>query len=338
MNVLILGGTRFVGWHIATRLLAAGVSVTLCHRGATHPKGLSRAERLLIDRDAGDAGPRLSEYATQRRWDAVVDCSARTPKHVTDAASCLVSHVGRYILLSTASVYARRADTLLTEDSPLKIPAQSDHAQRDSSAQLKRACESALCEILRPSALPLVILRLAVVTGRGDPSDRVGYWLRRFNRGEDVLVPGPRERACNVIDARDVADFVFGIIGSRHEGIFNIACASGPFTFGDLLHATRTVTASDARWHWVSESFLLSRGVVPWTEIPLWTDPMSGTEALMRLSAARAVEAGLVTRPLTHTLAYVLEGLAESEPMSNWLSPERERTLLEEWLGTARAD
>ena len=35
MKVLILGGTRFVGRHVAEQLLGAGNEVTLLHRGVT---------------------------------------------------------------------------------------------------------------------------------------------------------------------------------------------------------------------------------------------------------------------------------------------------------------
>jgi len=36
MRLLILGGTRFVGIHVARSLVAAGADVTLLHRGVTN--------------------------------------------------------------------------------------------------------------------------------------------------------------------------------------------------------------------------------------------------------------------------------------------------------------
>ena len=51
MNVLILGGTQFIGRHIVETLLAAGHNVSILNRGRSRDEFLPRVERLRGDCD-----------------------------------------------------------------------------------------------------------------------------------------------------------------------------------------------------------------------------------------------------------------------------------------------
>src|SRR4051794_39863790 len=102
MDVLLLGGTSFVGRAIVEDLLAHGHTPTLFSRGVTGPELFPGVPRLKGDRDAGD-------YASLdgRSWDAVIDVSAYVPRHVAQAAAA-IGDPGRYLFISTGSVYDRQ--------------------------------------------------------------------------------------------------------------------------------------------------------------------------------------------------------------------------------------
>ena len=68
MKLLILGGTRFLGRHIAEQALAAGHELTLLHRGRAGAGLFPQARHLLADRN-GD----LALLAGAGPWDAVID-------------------------------------------------------------------------------------------------------------------------------------------------------------------------------------------------------------------------------------------------------------------------
>lgn len=73
IRLLILGGTRFLGRHLAEQALAASHRVTLLHRG--------RASSLFPDAEhrIGDRNQDL-RLLTGGEWDAVVDTSAYFPR------------------------------------------------------------------------------------------------------------------------------------------------------------------------------------------------------------------------------------------------------------------
>jgi 2'-hydroxyisoflavone reductase len=96
LDLLILGGTGFLGPHQIEYALARGHRVTMFNRGVS-AAGMygDRVETLIGNRDAKiDAG--LAALAGSRRWDAVIDNSGYLPRHVRDSAKLLEGRVGRY--------------------------------------------------------------------------------------------------------------------------------------------------------------------------------------------------------------------------------------------------
>src|SRR5271154_6914778 len=99
MRVLIIGGTAFAGRHIVQSLLERGHDVVLFNRGQTAPQLFSQIESIQGDR-ATDI-----ERIGDRRFDAVVDTCGYVPGEVTASARFLASRAGRYLFISSASVY-----------------------------------------------------------------------------------------------------------------------------------------------------------------------------------------------------------------------------------------
>ena len=112
MKLLILGGTRFLGHHIAEQALARGDEVSLLHRGRSAPGLLPQAEHLIADRD-GDL-----QVLRGRRWDAAIDTSAYVPRQVRSVSDLLSRQVERYLLVSSISVYVDLANAGTREDAP----------------------------------------------------------------------------------------------------------------------------------------------------------------------------------------------------------------------------
>jgi len=141
MQVLVLGGTSFVGRAIVEDLLARGHTPTLFNRGLTGADLFPGVARLVGDRDSED-------YAALagHRWEAVVDVTAYQPRHVEQAVAALGSHDGRYVFISTGMVYDHdAADGAITEASPRLAPHVDDEVLDDEAyGPLKVACEDAL--------------------------------------------------------------------------------------------------------------------------------------------------------------------------------------------------
>src|SRR5436190_17751830 len=119
MDVLVLGGTSFVGRWITQDLLDRGHTPTLFTRGKTGADLFPGTTRATGDREAGDY-----ESIAGGTWDAVVDVSAYVPRHVQEAAAAVTTN--RYLFISTGSVYdPQAAGDGMTEDSP-RLPAYRD--------------------------------------------------------------------------------------------------------------------------------------------------------------------------------------------------------------------
>lgn len=330
MDILILGGTVFLGRHLVEAAQARGHRVTLFHRGQHGADLFSEAEHLLGDRDES------LEVLRGRHWDAAIDTSGYFPRQVQTTAAALAGTVGHYTFISSASVYSDPSVPGLDENAPtgtLDDPTVEE-ITGETYGPLK-----ALCEGAAEAALPgrVLIVRPGLIVGPHDPSNRFAYWPRRLATGGDVLAPGSPSDPVQIIDVRDLASWIVTAIEAGRTGVYNALGPDYALTMGALLAACQAAGDAEARIHWVGEDFLLAHEVQPWSELPLWipaTDPT--TAGFSHMSSARAQAADLTFRPLAATVQDTLAWDRATLPSPHdrprvTLTPEREATLLQEW-------
>ena len=335
MNLLILGGTIFLGRYLVEAALARGHQVTLFNRGQHSPELYPGVEKLRGDRDGGLAALR------GRRWDAVVDTSGYLPRVVRASAELLADAVGHYTFISSISVYPHFR--VMGQDESAPVGTLDDPTVEEVTGESYGPLK-ALCEQAAEQALPgrTLIVRPGLIVGPHDYSDRFTYWVRRVAQGGELLAPSHPGWRTQIIDVRDLAEWTLRMVERQQAGVYN---ATGPdyvLTFGDILDTCRMVSDSDARFTWVSEEFLVENGVTPWVELPLWI-PQSDPDMLgfSDISCAKAIAAGLVFRDLAATVRDTLGWDATradtTEPPARalqpraGLAPEREVELLRAW-------
>jgi len=333
MHILILGGTVFLGWHLVEAAQARGHTVTLFNRGQHNPDLYPDVEKLRGDRDGG------LDALRGRHWDAVIDTSGFVPRIVRQSADLLRDAVGHYTFISTLNVYPNDATNApdLTEETPLAaLPGEWNEEQaRELYGPLKAACEETVTEAMAGRALHV---RLGLLIGPFDPTNRFTYWPRRIAAGGDVLIPDARDQATRIlVDARDAATWTVRAIETGLRGPYNVFGPDYPLTLGDVFDTCQTATDSDARFVSVAGQFLLDHGAKPWGDVPLW---MSGGGFTAR--ATKAITAGLAFRPLADTVRDTRAWDATQPPdvpRPAGLTRERERALLAAWRaqqGSAR--
>lgn len=326
MKLLVIGGTRFLGRHFVEAALRAGHAVTLFNRGRTAPGLFPGVETVTGDRDGG-----LGALAG-RSWDAVFDPSGYVPRIVRASASALAGRAGFYAFVSSISAYAAPMTPGADESAPLATLADPavEEITGETYGGLKAACEREVARVFGERAL---LVRPGLIVGPHDTTDRFPYWPRRLARGGEVLGPGSPEQPVQVIDARDLAAWLLAMVERGAGGTFNATGPAEPVTLGGLLERAALALGTPSRVTWVDEAFLLARGVVPWTELPLWVPREDA--GLDEVSIARAVAAGLSFRPLAETvrdtLAWDLARPDAVRAASPALRPEREAELLREW-------
>jgi 2'-hydroxyisoflavone reductase len=298
--------------------LEQGHDVTLFNRGSTNADLYPGLERIAGDRDGGLDGLR------GREWDAVVDTSGYLPRVVAAGAELLAGAAGHYVFVSSVSVYASFAE-VVDESAALAQLSEpgSEDIGKDYGA-LKALCEQAV-ETAFPGRATLV--RAGLIVGPYDPTGRFTYWPHRIARGGDVLVPGPAWRPVQIVDVRDLGEWIVRAAEQRITGPFN---ATGPTTMGAVVDAAKRVTGSTARTVEVDDAFLAGEGVDEWMGFPLWVDTRNEEwRRFLEVDTARAVGAGLTFRPLDETVAATLEHAALVDGIG--LTPEREAELLSAW-------
>jgi 2'-hydroxyisoflavone reductase len=333
MRLLVLGGTRFVGWAVVTAAVGRGWDVTTFNRGVSGGDAAGvralRGDRTRMDDVARlvDAGP----------WDAVVDTSGFVPRETLAVCERLEPVAGRYVFMSTVSVYRGWPVEPLSEASevlycpPDSGPAYGEDVEDGPTryGYQKSGCELAVTQTF--GAGRSTVLRPGVVLGPREYVGRLPWWLRRVAVGGRVLAPGSPGRSIQPVDVRDLAAFALGAAERAIPGAYNVAAPIGGATFGGMLQACAEVTGSGAEFVWVADAQLLALGVRQWSEMPLWrTFP-----GVWQVDSGAALAAGLSCRPLAATVADTwswLQGGGESgdgERASEiGISREREQQIL----------
>ena len=282
-------------------------------------------EELRGDRD-GDL-----DALRGRRWDVVVDPSARIPRWVRTAGEILAGAVDHYTLISSGSVYSPARPTGYDESAPVHVlddETVEEITDPETYGALKVLCEQAAEEIMPGSMLSV---RAGLIVGPYDPTGRFTFWVHRVARGGDVVAPEPRSQPVQFVHARDLADWILDLAGRREAGVFNATGPAEPLTMEQLLEECIGATGSEAQLVWVDEDFLAERGVEAWSDVPLWLAPAHNPQEanFLTMDVSKAVAAGLRFRPLRETILDTLSGAQPTHAAG--LSAEREAELLEAW-------
>ena len=333
MRLLVLGGTWYAGHAVVTAALGDGWEVTTFNRGQSR-EDVPGAQAIRGDRTRPADVAALAEAG---RWDAVMDTSGYVPRNTLDVARALEPVAGRYVFMSTVSVYHDWPVEPLTEASEvLYCPpdAGPDYGEDTEDGPTQYGYQKSGCEAAAVTAFGaqrVTILRPGVVLGPREYVGRLPWWLRRVAAGGTVLAPGKPDRSIQPVDVRDLAAFALRTIVDGTHGDFNVTAPIDRETFGGFLAACRDATRSDADFVWAPDDVLLAHGVRQWSEMPLWRT----FRGVWAVDTTRAQRAGLSCRPLAQTVAETWEWLLATGAASGHqraaeigISPEREREVL----------
>lgn len=326
MNVLILGGTIFLGRHLVCTLLEHGHTVTLFNRGVHFADDFPDVEKLRGNRDGN-----LSALEG-RKWDVVIDTCGYVPRIVEMSARLLAENVKRYVFISTVSVYEDN-EGIMDESSPV---CKLDDTTNEEITPSTYGALKYLCEQAAEEAIPgrVLTVRPGLIVGANDWSGRFSYWVNRALKGGKVLIPDARDQACQFIDVRDLAEWIVLMVEKESTGVYN-ADGNPNITFGDVLKAC-FAGSKEGKYEFVpvSEEFLLENEVAPYSELPLWVPNAWGNRIF---SSERAVAEGLLYCRLSDTVEdirlWLLEQETTEKAMGKSMSMERERKLVGKWEG-----
>ncbi len=333
LDILVLGGTGFIGPHMVREALRRGHSVTLFNRGRTNNALFPDLETIK-----GDRGGDLS-VLEGRKWDAVIDNSGYVPRHVQNSAATLAPNIGQYLYISTVSVYD---SWKIANDEDSKMATIDDETIEEVTGEsygpLKALCERrAQAEI---SADKLTILRPTYICGPGDHTDRFSYWPVRVSKGGEMLLPGGPEYPLQIIDVRDLANFTIDCLDQKITDIYNTVTPVGSYSMGQMLAESQAVSSTSVDPIWVDEAFateaaensqVQNRGI-----FPIWHGVNGDDAESSGVSGEKAVAAGLHNRPVRETIRDLLQWWStlpedRTTTMKAGMSAEQEAELIAAW-------
>jgi 2'-hydroxyisoflavone reductase len=328
MQLLIIGGTAFLGRALVDAAQAHQHQLTLFNRGKTNPGLFPEITTIAGDREIA------LDALGQQDWDAVIDTCSYFPQTVEKSAQYLINKTKQYVFISTLSVYADTRQTNCDESSPVgTLPPDYDGTiTGESYGPLKALCEQEVLKYFPENGL---IIRPGLIVGPHDYSDRFSYWPYRISRGGEVLAPGRPERFVQFIDVRDLAEWTIHMVEKQANGIYNVNGQPKQTRMKDVLEACQKSSGTSAHLKWLPDSFLIDHGAEPWMELPLWlpeSEPSS--KGFFDFNISKALKEGLKFRPLNTTISDTstwLETRPSDHPWRAGLSREKEKDLLAHW-------
>ncbi len=329
MKILVIGGTLFLGRHIVETAVRNGHEVTLFNRSRSNKDLFPDLEKIIGDRDKD------LEQLKGRKWDAVIDTCGYIPRIVEKSAEELKDSIGKYVFISTISVYKDFSKPGITESSELaRLGNEADETlNNETYGPLKTHCEERVKKHFPDNQL---IIRPGLIVGPDDYSDRFTYWPVRIQKGWRIVIPENTNYPVQFIDVRDLAEFVVKCIEENRTGIFNATGPEKEMHFQELIDACVPFAAEDIDLEFIRipDPFLEEKLAEHKVYLPL-AEAKGEWAGIEQVDCSKAIGAGLSFRPLSSTVIDTLvwyQTKPEDYVMKTGLNAETERKIIDEYL------
>jgi len=341
LNILILGGTSFLGPHQVAYALGRGHNISIFTRGKTKPTVHSELFKN-VEQLVGDRVDNL-EALKNRKWDAVIDNSGRNEQWTHDTAELLKDNVELYLYTSSTGVYFPYLGNDISENTEVLLDVPEEITDENEKMEYGYGVMKAKSELEAKNIFGedrTIIVRPTYMVGPGDQLDRFIHWPVRLSKGGEVLVPGKSDDPVQFIDVRDVAEWMIRLIEDKNTNTFN---AVGPQNEMDVQEFMKQAdNAFDIEHTFIKiddYDFLKSQGVY---YIVPWIMPEGKNKGTALINNEKAKNNGLTFTPLdkimkdTHKWWYsnalTKERRQKFEGNSKGILA-REKNIIEAWKG-----
>lgn len=264
-KVLVLGGTQFIGRNVVERLLELEqYEITLFNRQRTNSDLFPTCTKIKGDRDTNDIDQLVNQY-----WDFVIDISSYYPNGLDNFLSKMKDKIGRYIYISTCSVYDLNEENQHTTISESNFPILSctEEQKLDTTMQSygnrKAACESVL---MKYDWLDKIILRPCIVYGKYDHTDRFYYWLYKIHQQQPFVFPKCENEKITLTYIADLVNIIIKSLEIKEHSVFYNTSTHEPFSLKQIL----LKMDNNMKGVEIEVPTLIENGITPGVMSPLW--------------------------------------------------------------------
>lgn len=229
MNILIIGGTRNMGYALTLRLVEAGHQVTLLNRGIGEAVLPESVYRLRADRTDPQ---QMRRALLAKSFDVVVDFVMFNEREAATIVELLRDSVGHYIFISTGQIYLVRENIERpfseAQYAGLLIPAPKEKSYSYEEWRYgmdKRGAEDVFARAYQEQHFPYTSLRLPMVNSERDPFKRLYSYILRLQDGGPILIPETPNHPLRHVYGGDVVRAIELLIqtGAGKGRAFNIS-------------------------------------------------------------------------------------------------------------------
>ncbi len=339
LDILILGGTSFLGPHQIAYALQRGHRITTFTRGKTQPT----IYRELFEQVTSLTGDRSNDLTAlkNKTWDAVIDNSGRDAAWTRDSAAMLKDQAGLYLYTSSTGVFYPYLGENIKEDAELLLVEPEGIEDEAMKTEYWYGVMKANSELEAKKAFGndrTIVVRPTYMIGPADKSNRFIHWPVRLARGGEVMVPGKSEDPVQYVDVRDVAEFMIRLIEQKKAGTYNAAGPKAPQHIRAFVEEARKAFDVPANLIQVDDYDFLQQQQI--TDLVPWIMPVGNNYGSARIDNEKAIREGLQFRALPDTVKdtydwWYSDALTEEYRQAYELSPTsvlvREPSILKAW-------
>ncbi|MFD2045540.1 NAD-dependent epimerase/dehydratase family protein [Ornithinibacillus salinisoli] len=237
-TALVFGGTRFFGVNLVQSLLDKGVQVTIATRQNSTDPFEDTVERLKLDR-FDEAS--VKNAVEGREWDVVFDQLCFSSKDAKVATDALEGKIKRYIFTSTLSVYDQGQEMPEELFDPFTYNLKMVTKEEVTYQEGKRQAEA---YFFQHASFPVVAMRIPIVLGEEDYTERLLHYVTSVKEGKAVYFPNPNAEM-GFIYQSEAGDFLSWIAETDFTGPVN-ACADGSISMRDLMNLISEKVGNEA--------------------------------------------------------------------------------------------
>lgn len=290
MKVLIIGGNRFVGLRVAMALDRNDkVELSVLNRTGQSPH-LKNAAVYKGDRR------NFPLTGLDSDWDIVIDF-ANYDDVDTQSSLNFFKKVGRYIFVSTASVYDEGANRKEDAFKPLDWKWSSDAPMLDTGLRYQEGKRRAEALFARQNQFPVLSIRFPFILGPDDYTRRLEFHVERIEKNQTLYVPNMASRI-SMINSEDAADFINWSLDKEFSGPLNVASA-------DPISMARLLQEIEAR---TGHRLLLVQSASPQNRSPY------GPAHDAFLNCEKLLSLGFTPKPIQSWLPDLIDGARETPP------------------------
>jgi len=211
MKVLFIGGTGNISTSASKLAVERGIDLYMLNRGKTQNqiKGAKTITANIND------PKQVAEALGNQHFDAVVNWIAFTPKDIERDIELFSGRTNQYVFISSASVYQKATDAVITESTPLA----NFHWQYSRN---KIACEELLMKEYREKGFPFTTVRPSLTYGEQLIPLIINSWgaksytiVDRIKKGKKIIVPGDGTSLWTITHSDDFAKGITGLLGNQ---------------------------------------------------------------------------------------------------------------------------